>query len=121
MNSRQFAQHVRKVADFLDAQGEVDLDNAFISEKIPSVKTRDEAKEFKTTFTFYAKEKFVAMAKLIGNATKNVGEGEFATFYLHSNKLPISLSIPRDKVCRKTVSYDCEPLFSGEELDSLGG
>lgn len=37
---------------------------------------------------------------------------DFATFNLYSTTLPITLQISRDKVCKKTVRYDCEPMFS---------
>src|ERR1700686_93126 len=32
--------------------------------------------------------------------------------HMKSRMFPVMLSISRDKVCRKTVTYDCEPMFS---------
>ncbi len=34
---------------------------------------------------------------------------------LTSRELPVLISVPRDKVCRKTVRYDCEPMFSPDD------
>lgn len=39
--------------------------------------------------------------------------------HLTSRELPIMLSIPRDKVCRKKVTYDCEPMFSPDDEKEL--
>lgn len=39
--------------------------------------------------------------------------------HLRSRTLPILISIPRDKVCRKTVTYDCEPMFSPDDEKEL--
>lgn len=39
--------------------------------------------------------------------------------HLRSRTLPVLLSIPRDKVCRKTVTYDCEPMFSPDDEKEL--
>lgn len=112
MNSRELAKHFRQVADFLDERG--DFNGA---EHAMTVSNDSPV----TSITFYDKEKFVAAAKVVGNSTKEVGQGEYASFYLHVNEAPLKLSISRDKVCRKKVTFECEPLFSSEELESLGG
>ena len=57
---------------------------------------------------------------MLGIWDKSIGFGQ-EDIHLRSRTLPILLSIPRDKVCRKTVTYDCEPMFSPDdekELDS---
>lgn len=111
MNSRDYAKHLRVLAEFLDERAEFEFEygsTTAYGKIAPS-----------TTLSFYDKEKFVVAAKAIGNAEKEVQEGDYAQFYLVSKNVPLKLGIARDRVCKKTVKFDCEPLFSAEELALL--
>ena len=103
IDTREAAKKLREIADFLDSRP------TFVLEHFnPGF------------FSFYDKAQFVAAAKAIGDATKSTEEGvAYADFRLTSKHAPITLSIARDKVCRKTVKYECEPLFTSEEMESL--
>jgi hypothetical protein len=108
MNSRTLSKQLRTVADFLDSVP------GFENVEYTSVVGE------KTSIHFSDKEAFVAAAKAIGPSTKDFSDtGEYATFYLVSNVAPLKLAISRDRVCRKTVKYECEPLFSQDELQTL--
>ena len=100
MNTREYAVEIRKIADFLDSRPEFDI-------------ACDGAK----LFYFWDKELFVKAAKALGDAEKKVTPSE--EFQLESKHAKVILSIARDKVCRKVVTYDCEPLFSAEEVEAL--
>jgi hypothetical protein len=70
--------------------------------------------------SFWDKKLFVEVARTMGP-----GKKEFSsTNDLHytPNGTCLTLSIPRDKVCRKIqdVKWECEPLLSAEEVDQLG-
>lgn len=101
-NSREAAALLRTIADFLDSKAQFPLDYYH-----PEI------------LSFYTKEHFLEAAKAFGPATKKYGEGEYAQFYLTSTEAPVQLVIARDKVCRKSVVYDCESLFSQEEISNL--
>ena len=62
------------------------------------------------------KEQVIATIKAIGGKfTKHEG---VTTDYMEyrSVKIPnVRISICRDRVCRKIVTYDCEPLFSHDD------
>ena len=102
IDTREAAKKLREIADFLDSRPTFSLE--YFNPGF---------------FAFYDKAQFVAAAKAIGDATKITEEGEYANFNLKSKHAPITLVIPRDKVCHKTVKYECEPLFTSEEMESL--
>ena len=103
IDTREAAKKLREIADFLDSRPTFSLE--YFNPGF---------------FSFYDKAQFVAAAKAIGDATKSTEEGvAYADFRLTSKHAPITLVIPRDKVCRKTVKYECEPLFASEEMESL--
>ena len=66
---------------------------------------------------FWSKEDFTAAAKALGTAKKVVTSSD--DFQLIAEGAPVTLSISRDKVCKKIVTYDCEPLFTPEEVEAL--
>jgi hypothetical protein len=68
---------------------------------------------------FYDRDKFVVAVKAIGNCKKTYTDGDYPKLNVTAKAFPIQLSISRDKVCKKTVVYDCEPLFSPEEVEAL--
>ncbi len=50
-----------------------------------------------------------------GKFTKKMFGDE--TLYLESKDFPgVQISIPRDKVCKKTITWDCEPMLSPEDI-----
>ncbi len=53
-----------------------------------------------------------------GSWVKTLGFGE-ADIQLESKVFPVKISIPRDKVCKKTVTWDCEPMFSPQDEQEL--
>jgi len=101
MNTREYAVEIRKIADFLDSRPEFDI----------------ACETGAKLFYFWDKELFVKAAKALGDAEKKVTSCE--NFQLVSKHAKVTLSIPRDKVCRKVVTYYCEPLFSAEEVEAL--
>jgi len=104
MNTREYAVELRKAADFLDTRP------AF---KLESYETGT------TRFTFWNKASFVAAAKAIGDAKKEYTS--FDDLLLTSKHAKVVLSIARDKVCRKIVTFECDPLFTPEEEKELEG
>ena len=112
MKTRELAEGLRKVASFLDSRDEFSLDGRggmHISVYV----------DFEARLSFYDKEKFTEAAKVFGTAVKSVTEGEYPEFQLKSSSAPVKLSIQRDVVCKKTVMYACEPLFTPEEVEAL--
>src|SRR6266700_2720063 len=54
------------------------------------------------------------MRELGGKWTKSIlgGDNNYSFFVLDSATLPIHLTISRDKVCKRIVKFECEPMFS---------
>src|SRR5580698_7221622 len=104
--TRELATELRMYADFLDSK--------------PEFNTTCGANLYSDmSIGFYDKEEFVAAAKALGNAKKSYTDGEYAQFSLTSTEAPVRISISRDKVCTKKVIFECEPLFSPEEVETL--
>ncbi len=110
MKTREVAEVLRKVASFLDSRPEFELEGSIFFSDYGDLQAK---------VNFYSKEKFVEAAKVFGTAVKSVTEGEYAEFHLKSSAAPVTLSIPRDSVCTKQVVYNCEPLFTPEEVEAL--
>lgn len=53
-----------------------------------------------------------------GSWEKSLSYGE-TDIQLESRKFPLIISISRDKVCKKVVTYDCEPMFSPQDAQDL--
>lgn len=71
---------------------------------------------------FYEKTKLTDFARAIGGKWKKVvigGDEMYSSIHLQHETLPLTLTIARDKVCRKIVKYECEPIFSPEEESEL--
>lgn len=101
--SRTYAQQLQRIAAFLESKPEFELD--FTHGHLLS---------------FYTKDNFVAAVKAIGSSTKKYGEGEYANLEITPVAFPeLKLSIQRSSVCRKVVKFECEPLFSEEEVEAL--
>ncbi len=69
-------------------------------------------------FCWSKEELLDRMRALGGSWKKELSYGE-DSMYLVSESLGLKLSIPRDKVCRKTVTWDCEPLFSPQDEQEI--
>ena len=110
MNTRELAIELRKQAILLDSKPVIDIEGGVYISKTPTPRLQ---------LNFYSKESFLKAAKNFGNTKKDTTEGTYAEFHLISNDGPVMLSVLRDKVCKQTVVYDCEPLFSTEEVDAL--
>lgn len=99
----QFVAGLRKLADLLETSEDAPLEsqNLYLGA--------------------YDKDELLKLVRFFGGVwDKSFGFRE-EDIHLTSRELPILISIPRDKVCRKTVTYDCEPMFSPDdekELDS---
>ncbi len=112
MNTREYAVELRKVADFLDSRPDFTIDSGVFFQ---------ECKDgIKTNLSYWNKEKFVEAVKAVGPSTKHYTDGEFARLEIIVGDCPnISLTISRDRVCKKIVTFDCEPLFSESEVEAL--
>lgn len=70
----------------------------------------------------FDKTTLASVIRLLGGKwTKNIlcPDHEYASIQFTSDRYPLYLSISRDKVCKKTVSYDCEPIFAPGEDDQI--
>jgi len=112
LDSHDLADELRKAADFLSGK------KAFPLEGILCI-TPSYNQEFSCSLSYYTKDIFVEAVKAFGNSTKRYGTGAYANFYVTSTEMPLSLEICRDKVCRKITTYECDPLFSEDELKEL--
>lgn len=111
MDTRKLAEALRNAATYFDSLDNFDVESyAMVIEKKEGV-----------TFSigFYTKDKFVTAVKALGNVTKLYTEGEYSQLVVTARDFPVSVSIQRDKVCKKVVKFECEPLFSVEELEEL--
>ena len=114
MKTREVATLLRNFADFLDSRPEFNTESV-----VSAMQHYPEELGLYTHIGFWDKDKFVAAVKAIGSSTKAYTDGDYPTLVVTANGFPIELSISRDKVCKKTVTFDCEPLFSEEEVRSL--
>jgi len=104
MKTREYAEGLRKIADFLDSRPEFSLPKYSKAWQL---------------FTYYDKEEFTNAAKALGDAKKTFTSEPYAEFRLESKTGLITLGISRDRVCKKTITYECEPLFSEEEIEKI--
>lgn len=67
----------------------------------------------------YEKDAVLSIVKGLGGKwTKTISNdsSEYATVRFDSVEFaPMIVSIPRDKVCRRTIQWDCEPLLKPED------
>jgi hypothetical protein len=109
-SSKEMAQRLRTIAEFLEDKDEFPMDfyGGYLS---PT--------DGKFSISFEDKKKFTQAVKSIGSAAKHYTEGDHSKLVISADYAPIELNISRDKVCKKVVRYDCEPLFSPEEVEAL--
>jgi hypothetical protein len=67
---------------------------------------------------FYDKEGLAAMLRDLRGRWKKEVSGDTISFTSDSLQ-GLSIYIPRDKVCRRTVTYDCDPIMSPEEESEI--
>lgn len=111
MTTRNYAERLRRLADFLDSRPEVEIAQQNLT----------------VWLNFYEKEKFVAAVKAMGSGTKKIGESEWSSVEFYPAGAPegvkFSLEITRNKICRKVQEekWECEPFLSPEEEAEIGG
>lgn len=111
MNTRELAEALRNTATYLDTISPFDAGSyAMFLEKKGTIGM---------SLDYYSKEKFVDAVKAVGSATKEYTEGEYSQLQVTAKAFPLTVSISRDKVCKRVVKFECEPLFSNEELETL--
>jgi hypothetical protein len=113
MKTRELASFLQTLADFLASAPEFDTENC------ASILKGYKANSPNLYINYYDRDKFVAAVKALGSCTKRYTDGDYPKLEVTAKAFPIQLTISRDKVCKKTVVYDCEPLFSEEEVGSL--
>ena len=112
MNTRELAEALRDIATYLDTISPFDAESyAIVSEKKKGI--------IGVSIGYCSKEKFVDAVKAVGSATKEYTEGEYSQLQVTAKAFPLTVSISRDKVCKRVVKFECEPLFSNEELETL--
>lgn len=101
MKTREYATGLRNLADFLDSRPEFNL---------PS--------KPKAFGYYFDKDEFVSAVKALGAGLKEVDGTDFV---FNANNGVVKVSIRRDKICRKVQEavWDCEPLFTPEEVEAL--
>ena len=107
--SHEMAQRLHDMATFLAGRPDFALDTGgYLSNY-----------DGKFSVSIGDKAKFVAATKAIGDSEKHYTEGTYPDFVISAKYAPLELKISRDSVCKKTVTYDCSPLFSVEEVEAL--
>ncbi len=112
MKTRELVPFLQTLADFLASAPEFDIENC------ASILRGYKENSPNLYINYYDRDKFVAAVKALGSCTKRY-TGGYPSLEVTAKAFPIQLTISRDKVCKKTVVYDCEPLFSEEEVESL--
>jgi hypothetical protein len=108
-DSRELAARLRKLADWLELRDTFKVEyGGYLS-----------AYDGKFSLSFSDKNSFVEAVKALGDSEKQYTTGEFAKLVVSAKWAPIELNIPRDRVCTKKIVYDCEPIFSAEEVEAL--
>lgn len=68
------------------------------------------------------KEDVVEIIRALGGKWKKEvigGDKEYACIVFQSENFPLRITISRDRVCKKIVTYDCEPIFAPGEDDAI--
>ncbi len=95
----QFVSELRKLADVLEAMGDAEPFN--ISKTL--------------YISAFSKDGLLAELKRYGGVWDKCLSLGGEDIHLVSREMPITLCIQRDKLCRKTVTYECEPMFSPDD------
>jgi hypothetical protein len=100
---------MRNTANYLDSLEEFDMESvvSFMSTTKTGIYPQ---------VSFWSKDKFVAAVKVMGNVTKTYDTGEYPRLRVTAKDFPFEANISRDSVCTKKVTYDCQPLFTADEV-----
>lgn len=104
MTNKEQAQRFRKLADRLEV-----IEDGVIDVELPSQ-------------YFFDKVKLAAAMRALGGAWDKkvcLPDSEHSYFEMVSRDYPIRFSISRNAVCKKIVTFDCEPIFSPQEEKEL--
>ena len=113
MKTRELAVELRKFADYLDSRPEFKNENLLF---FPKTTYGEQYMHMNYT----DKPQFVEAVKALGSSTKKyTGDSDYAKLEVQAKDYPLKISISRDKVCRKVVKFECDPLFSEEEIEAL--
>ena len=99
MTNVEFANHLRKVAnvyEFLADDGDIP--------------------QFPATVHIYSKDELIKAIKSIGGKWEKIvksPEAEYMEF--HSKLCGLTITAPRHLICKRKVTWDCQPLLSSEE------
>lgn len=101
----QYAEYVKKLralADKLEQLGE--------GEEMPNI-----------AHYIHNKEDLAKAIRALGGKwiKEIIGGDQYACVVFKSELFPLRITISRDRVCKKTVSYDCEPIFAPGEDDAI--
>ena len=109
-SSRELVNRFHQLADYLNSIEEFKLEaGAYLSNYNGQLSIR-----------FDSKETFVKAVKAVGSASKKYTDSStYPELIVNANHAPLEFSILRDRVCKKTVTFDCEPLFSEDEVAAL--
>ena len=113
MKTRELAVELRIFADYLDSRPEFNNGTLIFFPKTTY------GKQF-MSLSYDDKSQFVEAVKALGNSTKKyTGDSDYAELKVRAKDYPLEITISRDKVCRKVVKFECDPLFSEEEFEAL--
>ena len=113
MKTRELAVELRKFADYLDSRPEFNNGTLIFFPKTTYG-------EQYMHMSYDDKPQFVEAVKALGNSTKKyTGDSDYAELKVRAKDYPLEITISRDKVCRKVVKFECDPLFSEEEFEAL--
>jgi hypothetical protein len=113
MKTRELAVELRIFADYLDSRPEFNNGTLIFFPKTTYG-------EQYMHMSYDDKPQFVEAVKALGNSTKKyTGDSDYAKLEVQAKDYPLKINISRDKVCRKVVKFECDPLFSEEEIEAL--
>jgi hypothetical protein len=113
MKTRELAVELRIFADYLDSRPEFNNGTLIFFPKTTYG-------EQYMHMSYDDKPQFVEAVKALGNSTKKyTGDSDYAKLEVQAKDYPLKINISRDKVCRKVVKFECDPLFSEEEFEAL--
>ncbi len=113
MRTRELAVELRNFADYLDSRPE------FKNETLIFFPKTTYGEQY-MHMSYDDKPQFVEAVKALGSSTKKyTGDSDYAKLEVQAKDYPLTITIPRDKVCRKVVKFECDPLFSEEEVENL--
>lgn len=101
MTNKEYADQLRAIADKYETS---ENENAPRSE---------------TFYLFlYTKQQVMDSIRMFGGKwiKSFSGSDQHQEMILKHSTLPLRISVPRSLVCKRTITYDCEPLFSENDI-----